>query len=325
MLEASSVGPLLIGASHDILHADAHCHGDGSEHFVHIGSFFQTIARLGGAEFFSFFEQLGRQGAKGLFLAQLPSDWLTPVFADEVRDQVADKFAHDVSSFVFTSVMEFYRVEPTPVTSWRMAVLMGANSRTYKFAFGAALLELAKAGREEITIEELAVPYAWRLAQHVAQYPQGPMAAAGGAKDFLKILANERQATLDTGRPTDRLVAAAVDSMPGMVMQKFHNLRGVGQVEHSFYELRGRAASRQVILRPELHGVARHELLEEELIARWSIVETAFDAGIGRGLLGSGLMLSDDGDQLVTVARKFSRCLRPAGVRRLRVLRPLVG
>ncbi len=38
--------------------------------------------------------------------------------------------------------MEFYRSEPTAQSSWRLAVLMGANSRTYKFALGSALLQL---------------------------------------------------------------------------------------------------------------------------------------------------------------------------------------
>jgi hypothetical protein len=218
-----------------------------------------------------------------------------------------------VGFVVFTSVMEFYRVEPTPVTSWRMAVLMGANSRTYKFALGAALLELAKAGQDEATVEELAVPYAWRLAQHADQYPQGPATAVGGTKDFLTVLATEREASLDAGRPTEKLIAAAIESMPSMVMQKFHNLRGMGQINHSFYTLQGRGASRRVVLSKDLQTVAQHELLVDELAARWAIVEASFDAGIGRGLVGSGMTVSEDGEHLLTTTRRVSLTrVRPA-------------
>ncbi|MFH9648989.1 hypothetical protein ACH4MU_29665 [Streptomyces albidoflavus] len=59
---------------------------------------------------------------------------------------------------------EFYEAEPSPRTSWRLAVLMGANSRTYKFALASALLEFAAEGRAEVTVDELAVPYAMSLA-----------------------------------------------------------------------------------------------------------------------------------------------------------------
>lgn len=40
--------------------------------------------------------------------------------------------------------LDFYRSDPSPRASWRLAVLMGGNSRTYKFALAASLLELAR-------------------------------------------------------------------------------------------------------------------------------------------------------------------------------------
>lgn len=203
---------------------------------------------------------------------------------------------------------------PTPVTSWRMAVLMGANSRTYKFALGAALLDLAKEGRTEVSLEELAIPYAWRMAEHAAKSAQGSPESLGGPKDFLRVLANEHELSLHTGRPTDRLVAAAIDSMPGMVMQKFHNFPGVGQINHSFYELRGRGTARQVVLSRDLHRVAQEEALANELAARWSIVEASFDAGVGRGLVGPAMSLSKDAQHLLmnTPRRVALTSARPA-------------
>ncbi len=199
----------------------------------------------------------------------------------------------------------FFRAEPTPITSWRMAILMGANSRTYKFALGKALLDLAHEGRDAATLDELAAPYAWALVQRAERFPQGPPAAVGGPRDFLTVLSEEAPTSVEGNRPTERLVSAAADSIPGMVMQKFHNLRGIGEVEHSFYRLTGRGAGRRVELTPDLSAVAAHEeLLGDELASRWSIVEACFDATLGRSLVQAGVVLSEDGERLVTWQRR---------------------
>ncbi|MGY1684965.1 HNH endonuclease [Geodermatophilus sp. SYSU D00867] len=208
--------------------------------------------------------------------------------------------------------MQFYRTEPTAVTSWRMAVLMGANSRTYKFALGSALLDLAGQGREDVSLTELAAPYAMQLALHAQRYPQGPAASVIGESDFLTVLREESPASLRDGRPTERLLDAAVASMPQMVMRKFHNLRGAGEVGHRFYALQGRGGARRIVLTPELLAVAGHEdLLRSELEARWSIVEACFDAEVGRGLVRSGVTVSAAGDVFLTPTRRIAL----AGVR----------
>ncbi|MFD0444318.1 hypothetical protein ACFQ10_20560 [Streptomyces indonesiensis] len=122
--------------------------------------------------------------------------------------------------------VDFFRSEPNARTSWRLAVLMGANARTYKFAFGAALLEYAAQDRAEVTLNELAVPYAMGLVAHLAEAPQAPSGPPTGESDFLAVAEREAEASTALGRPTDRLLRSAVQSMPRMVMRKFHNLRG---------------------------------------------------------------------------------------------------
>jgi 5-methylcytosine-specific restriction endonuclease McrA len=196
--------------------------------------------------------------------------------------------------------VQFYRAEPTANTSWRLAILMGANSRTYKFALGSALLSVAKDGREAVSLAELAKPYALALARRAKRYPQGPAQAALGETDYLSILKAESEATLSSGSATERLISASVATMPGMVMQKFHNLRAFGEIPHRFYEVTGRGKDQVVQLTPELTQVAQKSaLLQEELDARWSIVEISFDVGIGRSLMDRGVVLSTDGDQIL--------------------------
>ena len=50
---------------------------------------------------------------------------------------------------------------------WRSIVLFGRNVATYKFALARSLIELARDGREAVTLEELAVPFARNLCQHL--------------------------------------------------------------------------------------------------------------------------------------------------------------
>ncbi|MBT2511206.1 hypothetical protein J7I98_36410 [Streptomyces sp. ISL-98] len=186
----------------------------------------------------------------------------------------------------------FFSAEPSVRSSWRLAILMGANSRTYKFALGDALLEHARHGHTEILLSELAVPYAMSLVEHTAKAPQAPEGTSIGKADFLAIAAAEREETQKLGRPTDLLLEAAVKSMPAMVMQRFHNLRGGTEVPHRFYEVAGNPRQRIVRLTPELLQVAQSEQatgLRTELGARWTIVESSFAAGIGRALIEEGV------------------------------------
>ncbi|MER5548371.1 HNH endonuclease [Streptomyces sp. NPDC001233] len=186
----------------------------------------------------------------------------------------------------------FYAQDPSARTSWRLAVLMGANSRTYKFALGAALLDAAGRGRSEIPLTELAAQYALELVRHLGDAPQAPESLTLRDTDFLVIAKEERAETLATGQPTERLLEAAARSMPAMVMQKFHNLRGGTELPHRFFELTGDARRRLVRLTPEVLRVARSEQaagLRAELDARWSIVESSFAAGVGRSLMEDGV------------------------------------
>ncbi|MFD8786634.1 HNH endonuclease [Kitasatospora sp. NPDC059599] len=185
---------------------------------------------------------------------------------------------------------EFYLRDPAPRTAWRQAILMGRNSRTYKFALGAALLECAAAGRTEVPLAELAEPYAMALASRLRDAPQAP--AVGGDDDFLSVAAREAEQSLAAGRPTERLVDAARRSMPGMVMDRFHNLTGGSEVRHRFYNETGKGRNRLVLLTPALRQIAVPEQaagLRAELAARWSIVESAFASGVSRGLLADDL------------------------------------
>ncbi|GAA1548044.1 hypothetical protein GCM10009730_66460 [Streptomyces albidochromogenes] len=203
----------------------------------------------------------------------------------------------------------FYAQDASARASWRLAVLMGANSRTYKFALGQALLEFGREGQETVPLAEFAAIYALGPVRHAAHSPQAPQGEKLGENDFLTIAAEESTATLEADYPTDRLLAAAVRSMPTMVMQKFHNLRSDTAVPHAFYQLFGTGQHRSVGLTPDLLQLAHSEQapsLAAEVGARWNIVETSFAAGIGRSLVEEGVLLDWDTLQLTDRRRRRS-------------------
>lgn len=186
---------------------------------------------------------------------------------------------------------DFFRAEPTPQAVWRWIVLMGRNSRTYKFPLAAALLEHAATGREDVPLAELAATYAMNIVRRVKDAPQASENTSSSATDFLTVAKEEADESLRLGESTERLLRAAIDNMPGMVMRMFHHVHG-GDSPYLFYELRGRRAGRFVWLSPELRQIAASSqaaLLQGELDARWSIVETSFMSGVGRSLLQHGV------------------------------------
>ncbi|MFE7927515.1 HNH endonuclease [Streptomyces sp. NPDC057456] len=203
----------------------------------------------------------------------------------------------------------FYAQDASARASWRLAVLMGANSRTYKFALAQTLLELAGEGQRSLRLAEFAVPYSLHIARRMATSPQASQTIRLSESDFLAVAAQESAATLTAGRPTERLVAAAARSIPTMVMQKFHNLRGDTTVPHTFYHVTGSGQERVVRLAPEILSLARSEhgaALAGELDARWSIVETSFAAGVGRSLIEEGVSVDWNALKIVDKQRRRS-------------------
>lgn len=96
-----------------------------------------------------------------------------------------------------------------------------------------------------------------------------------------------------------------------MVMVKFHNLRGfeTDTVAHTFYRLERRGSNRRVLLTPDLLKVAASPdfaLLTEEVRSRWDLVESAFDTGIGRSVITSGVFFDTTSELLIEKVRRVS-------------------
>ncbi|MDQ5937875.1 MAG: hypothetical protein QG574_5234 [Cyanobacteriota bacterium erpe_2018_sw_21hr_WHONDRS-SW48-000092_B_bin.40] len=56
---------------------------------------------------------------------------------------------------------------PTLENYWRSVILFGRNVASYKLALAKALLELSEKGQTFVTYEELAVPFARHITEHL--------------------------------------------------------------------------------------------------------------------------------------------------------------
>src|SRR5688572_12348638 len=64
------------------------------------------------------------------------------------------------------SIARFAYAIPSQDSYWRAIVLFGQNVASYKFALAGALLELGSAS-EEVSLDQLALPFATRVAEHL--------------------------------------------------------------------------------------------------------------------------------------------------------------
>ena len=62
---------------------------------------------------------------------------------------------------------EFSDKRPTLDNYWRSIILFGRNVASYKFALGKSVLELAQRGKEEVSLAELAEPFARNVCEHL--------------------------------------------------------------------------------------------------------------------------------------------------------------
>lgn len=119
-----------------------------------VGQFLQAIIGLGLAQLFGLFGELGCQRGDRFRLVEDACLGRQAVGLDDLRDPVTDQLAVDdcpiltqnVAFLADTARVDYRRGVVTGESVWRAIVLYGANSATYRFAFGATLLDIAAPG-----------------------------------------------------------------------------------------------------------------------------------------------------------------------------------
>jgi 5-methylcytosine-specific restriction endonuclease McrA len=167
-----------------------------------------------------------------------------------------------------------------PADEWRHIIQFGRNAATYKFALGSTLLALGEQDRTFVPMEELAVPYAQAICEHLRQ--QDRQSTSAGSR-FLDALRAHNRGEIDDDALTEQTVQRGFPE----VIDAFHVRRGGESTAHRFF-IDDRKTRHGITLTDELLGLARgtqHAVLSREVEARWRLVQTAWGLRLGARIL----------------------------------------
>ena len=173
----------------------------------------------------------------------------------------------------------FYEIEPTAENYWRAIILFGRNSASYKFALAKALFDLHSSGKTQITLEELAVPYAAHLCEHLKEYPKQ---GTSGQSTFLNKLRAFNQGKIEK----DEMISHTLRYGFVNVLDAFHNVHGKEIDIRFFIDERNKRNAIQLTDNFMLLGEQlQFANLAQETESRWRLVESAWENNLSRNLM----------------------------------------
>lgn len=165
----------------------------------------------------------------------------------------------------------FFGKRPTAEACWRSIVLFGRNVASYKFALARTLLDFASKGTCFVPLEELALPYARYLVEHVRS---GARQGTFQSSKFVETCRKYAEGEVDESK----LLGITVRLGFTNVIDAFHVVNQQ-EVPVRFYEDHRTAARRGLVLTDELLRLperTQFQSLPREIEARWRLVETAW-------------------------------------------------
>jgi 5-methylcytosine-specific restriction endonuclease McrA len=183
--------------------------------------------------------------------------------------------------------------EPGLDLYWRSIILFGRNVASYKFALGKSLLELASAGQTFIRMDELAVPFARHITDHLKLADQQ---GTSRSSKFLDACRNYNRGVISA----DRLRLQTTRLGFTNVIDAFHIVNSAPLPVQFFVDERSTRGG--IVVTDHLLRLAEHmqfSNLPHEVEARWRLVETAWSLDIPTNLLE--ISYDPERDELYTV------------------------
>ncbi len=174
---------------------------------------------------------------------------------------------------------DFTEKSPTLDNYWRSIILFGQNVASYKFALAKSLLEFRDRGSDLVTLEELAKPFSQNICEHLQQSPKQ---ATSRSSKFLNACRSHNEGTLSQ---TD-LVTMTTKLGFKNVIDAFHVVNQ-GKIPRQFF-IDERKESSGIRLTDDLFYLFENQQsysLNQEVEARWRLVETAWDLNVSRNLI----------------------------------------
>jgi hypothetical protein len=170
--------------------------------------------------------------------------------------------------------------DPSIESQWRSLILFGKNSATYKFAFAKALLSLIKDEKNSVTLKELAIPFAQSIVEHLKRNKRQGNASSSkfleGCRNYIKEKISEEELY----NLTEKIGFVNV-------VDAFQNING-GTIPERFYEKNYILGKKEIVITDNLLKIKelfQFRNLEQEVEARWNLVETAWNLQINPNLL----------------------------------------
>jgi hypothetical protein len=176
-------------------------------------------------------------------------------------------------------MMQFLEVQPSVENYWRALILFGRNVASYKFALGKALLELRAAPGDLVKLDDLALPFARNICEHLHNAPKQ---ATSQSSRFLESCRKRNSGEISEDELRSITVALGFNN----VIDAFHRL-GPAEIPKKFF-IDERGTSKGIRLTDELRilgEVIHPNDLMRETEARWRLVETAWRLGVSSSLI----------------------------------------
>lgn len=170
--------------------------------------------------------------------------------------------------------------DPSIESQWRAIILFGKNSATYKFAFAKSLLGLIEEQKTSISLKDLAIPFADSIVEHLTKNDKQ------GNSNSSKFLHGCRE-YIKNNISKDQLYNLTEKYGFLNVVDAFQNVNG-GPIPDKFYEKSFHQGKKEIVVTDNLLKIKelfQFRNLEQEVDARWNLVETAWNLQINPNLL----------------------------------------
>jgi hypothetical protein len=175
---------------------------------------------------------------------------------------------------------QFQINDPSLESQWRAIILFGKNSATYKFAFAKSLLGLIEQEKTKISLDELAIPFANSIVEHLKKSDKQGNAGSSKFLEGCRNYINEKITKEDLYSLTEKYGFVNV-------VDAFQNVNG-GTIPNAFYEKNYSQGKKEIVVTDNLLKIKelfQYRNLEQEVEARWNLVETAWSLQINPNLL----------------------------------------
>ena len=175
---------------------------------------------------------------------------------------------------------QFQINDPSLESQWRAIILFGKNSATYKFAFAKALLGLVEQQKTNISLSDLAVPFANSIVDHIKKSDKQGNATSSKFLNGCRNYINKNISKDELYNLTEKYGFVNV-------VDAFQNVNG-GIIPDKFYEKNFVSSKKEIVVTDNLLKIKdlfQFRNFEQEVEARWNLVETAWNLQINPNLL----------------------------------------